>query len=796
MDFESLNMNVSLITACKNRYKPLLISLQSWILFDEIKEIIIVDWNSDEPIDHLTKLDPRIKVIRVSDKEYFNQPQPLNLAASIATGDSILKFDVDHMLNPYFNFFEAYPVDSNTFVSGSPNYEADECISNTSNVDLSNLGYFVQKHIEHYNYTANPVFKSLFGVFHITRDNFIKCGGFNEDLGEFYGFEDEELQKRLEMLGLTHTKLNYDQTLVHIPHPDAKRLENFKAFVNDSTGVSESSFSNFGNAPARENANTHIAAISEVRNNMANYYSGQELDAQVNYAVTQYHLKRNKNYFSNPESYFIQPKTKWIISKVDDQIYNAIEIIGENQKKKSGNKLHNFPPVYYVTLEDCFDRQKQLENEFANYGISPKAIKSKRFSESSDIITGKYVYQLTGPTQGCVVSHLKAIKSWYDSEESDYAFFCEDDLSLKTVENWNFSWEEFIERLPDDCECVQLMTIRGDFDGVYFRDRKWDDWSETAYIMNRDYAKKIIDSYCLENDVFHLELKDLNVMPIGENILFTNLGKVYTFPLFVENVDIPTTDVNDSQVENDQKPNHIYSSEYISHWWEKNGKTKTIDELMGVTLPRKSFVIMEENDEYNQIFAEKPVVKTELENLLYEYSLDTENPIHNFNLGVWYENQGHTAPALSYFLRCAERAADTDKNLAYEALIRGSYCYEKQGTRDGSSRSLLWQAQMFLPNRPEAYYLLARFAERREWWQDCYSTADLSLRNCDFDLEPLKTDVEYPGKQSLMFIKAKSGWWWGKGEESRKLLSDILDNYDLDKDSHDLVLNTLKTMNG
>lgn len=205
---------------------------------------------------------------------------------------------------------------------------------------------------------------------------------------------------------------------------------------------------------------------------------------------------------------------------------------------------------------------------------------------------------------------------------------------------------------------------------------------------------------------------------------------------------------------------------------------------------------MEENDEYNQIFVEQPIPKTELENLLYEYSLDTENPIHNFNLGVWYENEGHTAPALSYFLRCAERAADSDKNLAYEALIRGSYCYEKQGTRDGSARSLLWQAQMFLPSRPEAYYLLARFAERREWWQDCYSTADLSLRNCDFDSEPLKTDVEYPGKQSLMFIKAKSGWWWGKSEESRKLLNDILDNYELDRDSHDLVSNTLRTMNG
>ena len=31
-------MNVSLICACKNRYKPLMISLSSWLLVEEIKE--------------------------------------------------------------------------------------------------------------------------------------------------------------------------------------------------------------------------------------------------------------------------------------------------------------------------------------------------------------------------------------------------------------------------------------------------------------------------------------------------------------------------------------------------------------------------------------------------------------------------------------------------------------------------------------------------------------------------------------------------------------------------------------
>ena len=87
---------------------------------------------------------------------------------------------------------------------------------------------------------------------------------------------------------------------------------------------------------------------------------------------------------------------------------------------------------------------------------------------------------------------------------------------------------------------------------------------------------------------------------------------------------------------------------------------------------------------------EKNYVQDDLDQLLNEYSIDTENSEKNFNLALWYERKGHTAPALSFFLRCAERSED--KLLAYEALIWGHYCYEKQGTRDTTAKTLLQHA--------------------------------------------------------------------------------------------------------
>jgi len=319
-----------------------------------------------------------------------------------------------------------------------------------------------------------------------------------------------------------------------------------------------------------------------------------------------------------------------------------------------------------------------------------------------------------------------------------------------------------------------MLTIRQEFDTFDLRERYWNDWGATAYILNRGGAKKIIDNYIKnENgeDVYHLQIPNFDIQPLIENIIFASVVKTYTIPLFVENINLQSTFQDmDDDCENGHKNNHI------------NAHHKVIANFMSK---------LHDNNLSENLQIKEP---TELENLLTAYSLDTENPEHNFNLGVFYDREGHTAPALSYFLRCAERASESDPTLAYEALIRGSYCYFKQGTRDGSGRGMLWQAQMFLPYRPEAYFLLARYAQRKEWWQDCYSTSELALINCDFNLPPLRTDVEYPGVHGILFEKGISGWWWGKVEESRSILIDILENYNVSDADRQILITNLEKM--
>lgn len=701
-------MSVSLICACKNRNLPLQISLSSWLLFKEITEIIIVDWSSDKSLNYLTELDPKIKVITVSDQKYFNQPQPLNLAASIATGEYILKVDTDYILNPYYNFFETYIVDNNSFLCGQNDYKEIEI-------------------------NSSPYFNHLRGLLYVSRENYLKVGGYNENNIKHYAYEDDEIVHRLELLGLKKIKVCYNHNIIHIPHSDKKRLENFEAYHTDKD---------------LENS---------IRSMLSSEYTGQELEWQVEYVLAQQHIEINRQKsLSQIKDYYHKSNITWNISKINEQIYMA---------QKSKNKLEGLSKVYYVSLEESLDRQKNIQTQFLEYGISLYGIISKRFSECDDVVTGKYVYQLNDGTKGCCVSHLNALKHWYENCNDEYGFFCEDDLSLETVKYWDFTWQEFINSLPDDWDSVQLLTIREDFGDFKLRERQWNDWAVTAYIVKREYAKRLIDTY-IQGDTYCLDIPNADIMPLIENIIFTTLGKTYTIPLFVEETNFNSTysTEQDSDVKDGQKTNHYHSNKAVLEYW----KTKTTTK--------------ENMSNSNNNF--------DLQSLLTEYSLDTENPIKNFNLGIWYETNGHTAPALSYYLRCAERSEDLD--LAYEALIRGSFCYEKQGTRDGTAKSLLQQALCLLPSRPEAYFLLSRFSERREWWQDCYIYADWGLRFSDFNSKPLLTNVEYPGYYGLLFEKSVSGWWWGKEKESKDLLLDLYNNYELSDSYKKTVEDNLK----
>lgn len=186
-----------------------------------------------------------------------------------------------------------------------------------------------------------------------------------------------------------------------------------------------------------------------------------------------------------------------------------------------------------------------------------------------------------------------------------------------------------------------------------------------------------------------------------------------------------------------------------------------------------------------------------LSELLVNFVNDPDCPENNYQLALYYDGIGQTASALSYYLRCAERT--DDHLLSYECLLKAGLCFDKQGTRKLTAKGLLQHAVSILPKRPEAYYFLSRLYEKNEvdgHWIDSYMMASMAEKICEKDPEPLKNPiVEYPGFYGILFQKGLSSWWCGLCEESRDILKDLYENYELDDTHKSSVHNNLVKLN-
>ena len=257
-------------------------------------------------------------------------------------------------------------------------------------------------------------------------------------------------------------------------------------------------------------------------------------------------------------------------------------------------KLSKFPTVYYLSLASSIDRQKDLEKQLTDRGVAYRRIEGydgRRIDIREQLkISGLFINResITSEVLSVSVSHVNMIYRWYKGTEEEYGFFCEDDINFSLVDHWNFEWDNFYHNLPNDWKIIQMALIKEtplDASDMRMRRKKWNDWSCCAYLINRNYAKQIVDDYFNENtDTFTLDIKGTNHCPIPENIIYPgNYRQCYVFPLFTENRNHLSTL---QRAENDErikiKNIQNQSSKFISEWWKENGNCVNIKELLMV----------------------------------------------------------------------------------------------------------------------------------------------------------------------------------------------------------------------
>lgn len=171
---------------------------------------------------------------------------------------------------------------------------------------------------------------------------------------------------------------------------------------------------------------------------------------------------------------------------------------------------------------------------------------------------------------------------------------------------------------------------------------------------------------------------------------------------------------------------------------------------------------------------------------------DMFNPELNLEIAKEYERIGQTASAVSFYLRAAEYGYGKGA-IPYAALLRTSICFEDQKDRNITVSNVILQAIAYMPERPEGYFLMARFHERSGNWQESYTWSELGLTAHD-EFEPLKVDVGYINEDSLTFQKAVSAWWIGRRDESIALFNELLEK-DLTDDYRKAIESNLAKIN-
>ncbi|MEM1051352.1 MAG: tetratricopeptide repeat protein [Pseudomonadota bacterium] len=191
---ETILEGTSVVTCARNRTENLLRALPSWLAYDEVNEVIIVDWTSQEPVYQALQnagfSDPRIKVIRIGNEPRWVLSTAFNAGFRAASFNKILKVDADIVLSD--GFFDKNHLQEGTFVAGDWR-------------------------------DAEPGQEFINGFFYVNRSDLMNVNGFNEFITT-YGWDDDDLYERLQQEGSKRVSVDVS-TITHLDHDNTARLE-------------------------------------------------------------------------------------------------------------------------------------------------------------------------------------------------------------------------------------------------------------------------------------------------------------------------------------------------------------------------------------------------------------------------------------------------------------------------------------------------------------------------------------------------------------------------------------------
>ena len=210
-------------------------------------------------------------------------------------------------------------------------------------------------------------------------------------------------------------------------------------------------------------------------------------------------------------------------------------------KNKSTFKLKGLPHIYWLNLDSDVERRVYMEKQFEYWEVKNHTRIAGYDGREDDVschLKGVFPDNVTQNELGCCMSHLKAIKHFYENTDDDYCIIAEDDVSFEPVRCWDFKWVDFFSLLPYDWDCVQMTTIcTGDIH-VKLHLKFVNDFSAAFYLIGRHHASKLMKNH-MRGDKWKLD-NGIKPRAVSEDTILET-GKTYTIPLFLYNLNFASS---------------------------------------------------------------------------------------------------------------------------------------------------------------------------------------------------------------------------------------------------------------
>ena len=169
-------------------------------------------------------------------------------------------------------------------------------------------------------------------------------------------------------------------------------------------------------------------------------------------------------------------------------------------KNKSAFKLKGLPAIYWLNLDADENRRFYMEEQFKYWEITNHTRISGYDAREDDVsgyLKGRIPDNVSQPELGCCMSHLKAIKHFYEETDDEYCMILEDDVDFSTVRYWNSTTRQ-----------LNLAQLTGDFN-IY------DEFvGEESGARHKALPSSIIDKYNIpdpfvDNSNFQIQADDI-----------------------------------------------------------------------------------------------------------------------------------------------------------------------------------------------------------------------------------------------------------------------------------------------